>query len=142
LTKKEVTIVMLFTGGYMNITDYSSYFQVHQDCAFATVHENLPYVRPMALLFVEGEFYITTGKSRNKVKHLMANSHFSLYLLKKIAEQELHIQGSGTAQIVHDAAIKSRVFQAEPMIGCYWQSPEHPDFTLFKLNFTELYTCE
>jgi len=126
----------------MNITDYSSYFKVHQDCAFATVYENLPYVRPMALLYVDGEFYITTGTNRNKVKHLKTNSHFSLYLLTEKDDKDLHIQGSGTAEIVMDAAVKSRVFQAEEMIGCYWQSPEHPEFTLLRLTFADLYTCE
>ena len=142
IDKIAIKPAVLCEGGDMHISDYSRYFQVHQDCAFATVYENLPYVRPMALLFVDGEFYITTGASRNKVKHLLANKHFSLYLLKKIDDMDLFIQGSGTAEIVTDAATKSRVFQAEKMIACYWPSPEHPEFTLFRLTFTELYTSE
>lgn len=122
----------------MDITDYSSYFKVHQDCAFATIYKDLPYVRPMALLFVDGVFYVSTGSSRNKVKHLKANSHFSLFLLTKMDKQDLHIQGSGSAEIVPDLATKQRVFEAEKMIGCYWQSPEDPEFTLFRLSFSEL----
>lgn len=122
----------------MDITDFSMYFKVHQDCAFATVYENLPYVRPMALLFVDGVFYVSTGSSRNKVKHLKTNKHFSLFLLTKKDEQSFHIQGSGSAEIVPDLATKQRVFQAEKMIGCYWQSPEDPEFTLLRLSFREL----
>jgi len=126
----------------MQITDYSDYFQIHQDCAFATVYENLPYVRPMALLFVDGEFYITTGASRYKVKQLMANKHFSLYLLTQKDGRDLQIQGAGTAELVLDADIKRRVFQAERMISCYWPTPEDPEFTLFRLTFTDLHTTE
>jgi len=131
---------MVCKGVYMHITDFGNYFQVHQDCAFATVYENLPYVRPMALLFVDGEFYITTGASRNIVKQLMANKHFALYLKTKKDDQDIHMQGSGTAELTTDAATKSRVFQAEKMISCYWPSPEDPEFTLFRLTFSDFYT--
>lgn len=131
-----------FEGDRMNIIDFPSYFTTMQDCAFATVYADLPYVRPMALLFVDGEFYVTTRTNSNKVNHLRANNHFSIFLLTKKADTDLHIQGKGTAEIIIDATLKNRVFHAEPMISCYWQGPVHPDFTLLKLNFTELFICD
>lgn len=126
----------------MNAADYPKYFTLMQDCAFATVENNTPWVRPMALMLIDGDFYITTGTNSRKVAQLKANDRFALSLKSTVTQKDTYINGNGRAIICTDAAIKSRVFDAVEMIKCYWPSPEDTNFTLLKLTFDDLSACE
>lgn len=126
----------------MNMNEYLKYLQPMQDCAFATSYENVPYVRAMALLIVDEKFYMTSWASSAKIKHLRANDRFAMTLTVKHEDQLVHFEGNGKAEIINDAATKTKVFNAIEMIKCYWPSPEDPEFTLIELHFDAFKRCD
>ena len=116
-----------------------SLFQPMQVVWLATSDGDKPTVRPLAMVFVDGRFWIGTGAPSNKVKHLKSNPNVEFSMaLSEGYQAPGNIRARGTAEIVEDPETKKKAAESMPYFSMFWKSPDDPGFTLLELKPTQI----
>ena len=105
---------------------------------FATSVEGQPYVRIMALVGYNDQFFCVTYKSRDKTEQIKANPKFAFVVLLEGKGTTGSIRCRGLTEIIEDLEMKKKVSEVIPWYGHYWNSYDDPEFVLIRLHINQL----
>ncbi len=106
--------------------------------SMATVDEDQPRVRIMALISHDKKFWCCTISTRSKMKQFKKNSKFEFCSIIKKNEILGSIRALGNANIIEDLKIKKEVSEAIPFFSRYWSNYSDPKFGLIQLNISKI----
>jgi uncharacterized pyridoxamine 5'-phosphate oxidase family protein len=105
---------------------------------FATIEDNQPRVRIMALIPYNNEWYATTKTPRPKVSQIQKNENFEFSFLLKQDENLGSLRARGKAFITEDLEIKKKLSEEITWFNHYWSSYEDPLFCLIQLDIEKI----
>ena len=111
-----------------------NYFDGEPNVFLATVEGDQPRVRPVTLVHLRENLYITTGSDNAKVKQMERNPKTELCLLLEEGERKGTLRAECTAQIVKDKKVKTDVFRNISSAKEFWEGPEDPSYTVIRLR--------
>jgi len=120
------------------IKEIHSYLDLTQTTFFATYDGIFPRVRPVSMIFLNGNFFIATGTEDNKVKQIKGNDTFEFSYLFTADKNNGYIRGAGVSEIIKDADLRENIYQEVPFLKEYWKTSTDEGFTLLKLNVKEV----
>jgi uncharacterized pyridoxamine 5'-phosphate oxidase family protein len=98
-----------------------------------------PHVRAMSLIYHGGTCWCCTGTSRPKYAQLQENNKMEFTFIARDAGAEFHnIRASGKAIEIHDLPTRAELAAAIPFFDGYWESPEDPEFALYRLDIDQI----
>ena len=100
----------------------------------ATCDGGQPRVRAMMLLRMGGGFYFATGTRDAKVGQLMKNSSVEVCVPLGKGDDEGSLRLTGAVEFVYDEETRRRIYDCFGFTQSFWDSPQHPDFTLLRLK--------
>ncbi len=73
------------------------FLESHEECRFATSHDDIPHVKPVSYIFDKNEFVIATDYETRSFKNLKTNHHVALVIdvYKSGNHKAVVIQGKG-----------------------------------------------
>ncbi len=114
------------------------HFKQTQTVYFATCNEKQPYVRPVTLIHINNEFFIATSYDDSKVNQIRKNPNIEFCLMIPKNENETgYVRAKGKADLSMKVESKKMVFDNIEFIKQFWNSHEHPDFTLVEIEISE-----
>jgi len=114
------------------------HFKQTQIVYFATCNDKQPYVRPVTLIHLNDEFFVATSYDDAKVNQIKNNPNIEFCLVIPKNENESgYIRTKGKADLSMKIESKKMVFDNIEFIKQFWNSPEHPDFTLLEIEISE-----
>ena len=122
----------------MNLEQTYNYMKAMDVIFMATIENDQPRVRLMALIEHERQWWCCTMASRAKIRQLSKNSKFEFCNTIKNESSIGSIRASGDAEIIEDNKIKTNLSKAIPFFKGYWDSPDDPQFALIRLNIEEI----
>jgi len=105
---------------------------------FATIEDNQPRVRIMALIPFNNDWFATTKTPRPKVSQIQKNEHFEFSFLLKQGENLGSLRARGKALITEDLEIKKKLSEEITWFDAYWTSYEDPLFCLIQLEIEKI----
>ena len=105
---------------------------------FATSVDGQPYVRIMALVNYNDEFYCVTYKSRKKTDQIKTNPKFAFVVLLEGKGTTGSIRCRGVSEIIDNMEMKKKVAEVIPWHSHYWDSYDNPEFILIRLHINHL----
>ena len=115
-----------------------SYLGLTQTTFFATYDGIFPRVRPVSMIFLNGNFYIATGTEDNKVKQVKGNDTFEFSYLFTVGENNGYLRGAGITEIITDADLREDIYIKIPFLKEFWKTSTDKGYTLLKLNVSEV----
>jgi uncharacterized pyridoxamine 5'-phosphate oxidase family protein len=114
------------------------HFKQTQTIYFATCDGKQPFVRPVTLIHINNEFFVATSYADSKVNQIKNNPNIEFCLMIPKNENESgYIRAKGKADLSMKIEAKKMVFKNVDFIKQFWNSPEHPDFTLVEIEISE-----
>jgi len=114
------------------------WFKTVQTVHLATWDGKYPRVRPMALIYHEDKFWVSTGASAAKVEQITSNPAFEFSMTLERDEGMGILRCSGVADVVEDNETKASIAGKIPMFHRYWDSPKDPGYGLIHLKVEEV----
>jgi len=105
---------------------------------FATIEDNQPRVRIMALISHNKEWFATTKTPRPKVSQIQKNENFEFSFLLKQDENLGSLRARGKALITEDLEVKKKLSEEITWFSHYWTSYKDPLFCLIKLEIEKI----
>lgn len=97
----------------------------------ATVEGAFPRVRPVSPVWTEGfTVYVASLRSSNKTGEIKANSNVELCYLTKDHDQ---VRITGRAELVTEPEVRTRIWNANPLLRAYLKSEDNPEFMLYRI---------
>lgn len=100
----------------------------------ATWDGKYPRVRPVSLIFSDGEFWFCTGTNDAKTGQIASHPVFEFSLMLEKGDSRGTLRCSGAAETVSDMETKRAMSARIPFFGDYWETPEDPTFCLVRLS--------
>lgn len=117
-----------------------SWFGEQQVVYLATVDDLQPRVRPMTLIKMGEGFYMITGARGGvhaaKLVQIRRNPRVEYYMTVEGDEVNGFIRGEGVATEVDDKDTKMRVYDRIGWAKNFFDTVEHPDYVLMKIEHT------
>ena len=105
---------------------------------FATIEDNQPRVRIMALIPFNNKWWTTTKTPRSKVNQIQKNENFEFSFLIKQGKNIGSLRARGKALITEDLEIKKNVSKEITWFDAYWTSYQDPLFCLIQLDIEKI----
>lgn len=106
----------------------------------ATCEGERPRIRPMATLAVEGnDIYMAAYAASPKMRQLARDPHVELCFMD---ERFRHLRVQGTFEMVDDPTLKRRMWEQNQAMKEYFDSPDDPEYVLFKIRVQEALLME
>ena len=118
----------------MKLEDATDYFKTQPLMYLATLENDQPRVRPMALIYHKGQCWCCTTEGRPKIEQIKNNSKMEFALNAQDREDLGTIRGLGKAIIVDDLDTKKEIAKIIPWFSGYWESYKDPKFVLIRLD--------
>ncbi len=122
----------------MKLENVLNYLQLQPLMYLATVVENQPRVRPMALIYHDDTCWFVSIAGREKITELEKNNNVEFAINPHDKEEMSTIRGRGKALLITDLDIKTDVAKAIPWFDGYWKSYDDPGFYLYKLDLNQI----
>jgi len=122
----------------MLIEEIYEFMRKNELMNFATIEDNQPRVRIMALISFNNDWFATTKTPRPKVSQIQKNENFEFSFLLKQGENLGSLRARGKALITKDLEIKKKLSEEITWFNHYWTSYEDPLFCLIKLKIEKL----
>ena len=108
-------------------------FQDSAKVAFlATVEGDQPRVRPVSPVAVEGNtIWVAAFRSSPKMKQLAANPNVEVCYMDA---EHRHLRARGTTRVCADAAVKTRLWNAYPLMKGYFATADDPEYALIEIT--------
>jgi general stress protein 26 len=117
-----------------------SWFGEQQVVYLATAEGPQPRVRPMTLIKTGEGFYMITGArggvQARKLVQIRGNPRVEYYLTLEGESGNGFIRGEGVAAEVEDKETKARVYDLIGWAKNFFDTVDHPDYVLLKLEHT------
>ncbi|MHA2358023.1 MAG: pyridoxamine 5'-phosphate oxidase family protein [Candidatus Heimdallarchaeaceae archaeon] len=122
----------------MKLEDVKEYFNTQPLMYFATNEDNQPRVRPMALIYHNGQCWCCSIAGRPKIEQIKKNNKIEFALNASDREEMSTIRGSGKAVLIEDFETKKDLSEAIPWFSGYWESYDDPNFVLYRLDLERI----
>ena len=120
------------------LNEIEAHFQRQNLVSLATAEGDQPRVRIVSLIRLDGGFYVITGARGGaqtaKVRQIKQNPNVEFVMRVEREGQTGNIRAAGTASIVEDHALKTRLFEEIEWVGSYFGSPEDPSYVLLQID--------
>ena len=117
-----------------------SWFGEQQVVYLATAEGLQPRVRPMTLIKMGEGFYMITGArggvQAKKLVQIRENPRLEYYMTLEGESGNGFIRGAGVASEVEDRETKTRVYDLIGWAKNFFDTVDHPDYVLLKLEHT------
>ena len=103
----------------------------------ATVEDKQPKVRPVTLLYIDEQFWVTTNINSSKTKQIIENpkTEFCLFLEdKENPYNSGYIRAEGIAKITKDRDTKLKVGQKAGVFGTFFKDADDPNYALMEIT--------
>ena len=104
----------------------------------ATIDNDQPRVRPMALITHNGSIWFSSKSEWSKVEQIQNNEKVEFTLAPKSPSANGSIRFTAIAEIVEDLKTKEDLVKAIPWFENYWDGPDDPNFTLIKMKLSRV----
>ncbi len=111
-----------------------TYFEKANMAHLATMDDDQPRVRIMALVKHEKKLYTLTHTQWDKVRQIKANNKVEFTAGIHGEKGVGMLRTTAKAVIIDDASTKQMLADAVHWFSEYWESPEDPYFTLIQLD--------
>jgi general stress protein 26 len=115
-----------------------SNFNEYKTVYFATSINDQPHVRPLTLVPLDNELWVLTGTKDAKMEELHKNPKVQVCMAIKKDKHTGTARFSGRVEIVKDMDMKKSIAAQVDYFKEYWDTPEDPNFTLLRMDFSEL----
>ena len=122
----------------MLIEEIYDFMRKNELMNFATIENDKPRVRIMALIPHNKEWFATTKTPRSKVSQIQKNNNFEFSFLLKHEENLGSLRARGKALITEDLEVKKKLSEEITWFSHYWTSYEDPLFCLIKLEIEKI----
>ena len=122
----------------MALSEVWSHFEAGGLIHLATLDENQPRVRTLALTVYDQKLWVVTRTGDDKVDQIRKNSSAEFTLAVRGKERTGCLRATAEAIIVDDQDTRNDVVSAIPWFTGYWKSSEDPDFTLIRLDLKKI----
>lgn len=120
---------------HVNLKDeVLKHFKKMQTVYYATYDGTMPRVRPMALIYHNNRFWISTGTKNAKVKQIQENKNSEFCLLVREGENNGSVRCSGESVIIDDKATKKELADTMPFFKEFWKDVDDPNYTLIEIR--------
>ncbi len=127
----------------LKLEDIKPFFNTMPIVYFATSVDDQPHVRPMALIFCDSKYWLTSRAYEIKMKEVEQNSKMEISFFVKDGEQHnLNIRATGHAAVVEDLKVKKSAVKAITFFDGYWTGPEDPNYGLISLKIEKVRVAE
>ena len=120
------------------LNEIEAHFKRQNLVSLATADRDQPRVRIVSLILINGGFYVITGARGGaqtaKVRQIRQNPKVEFVMRVERNGQIGNIRAAGTASIVEDHALKTRLFEEIEWVGGYFGSPEDPSYVLLQID--------
>jgi general stress protein 26 len=104
----------------------------HRFAAFATVENNKPKARYMALFHENLTIHLATNRKTHKVEELQANPHVYLLLGYDGKSPSEVVEIEGTAKITSDDSLREKYWGDE--FKQWFDGPQDPDYVILEIT--------
>ena len=104
----------------------------------ATIDNDQPRVRPMALITHNGSIWFSSKSEWSKVEQIQNNEKVEFTVSPKSPSATGSIRCTAIAEIEEDLKTKEDVAKAIPWFSNYWNGHEDPNFTLIKMKLSRV----
>jgi len=104
----------------------------------ATIDNDQPRVRPMALITHSDSIWFSSKSEWSKVEQIKKNEKVEFTLVPKSPSASGSIRFTAIAEIVEDLKTKEDLVKAIPWFLNYWNDPDDPNFTLIKMKLSRV----
>ncbi len=120
-----------------NAAEVCSKFEDFQHVFLATVDGDQPRVRPVTLIRLDGKYWVTTDTWSEKVKQIQKNPRLEFSLVFKQEDRDCCIRVAGTAKIVKDKQVRTKLARHCDFFSEHWEDADDPNYTLLRISPTE-----
>lgn len=123
----------------LTLEDIKPFFKKMPLVYFATSVDNQPRVRPMALIYNDGKYWLTSRAYEIKMKEIEQNSkmEFSFFVTKE-DRSNFNIRATGHAAVVQDPEVKKSAVKAITFFDSYWTGSTDPNYGLISLKIEKV----
>jgi len=122
----------------VTLNEIEAHFQKQNLVSLATAEGDQPRVRIVSLIRINGGFYVITGARGGaqtaKVRQIKQNPKVEFVMRVERDGQIGNIRAAGTASIMEDHALKTRLFEEIEWVGGYFRSPEDMKYVLLQID--------
>lgn len=104
----------------------------------ATIDNDQPRVRPMALITHNDSIWLSSKSDWSKVEQIRDNNKVELTVAPISETITGSIRLTAIAEIEEDLKTKEDLARAIPWFSNYWNGPEDPNFTLMKVKLNRV----
>ncbi len=122
----------------MKLKDVLDYLKLQPLMYLATVDENQPRVRPMALIYHNDTCWFVSIAGREKINEIEKNNKVEFAINPQDREDLSTIRGTGKAILITDFETKKGVIKSIPWFDVYWKSYDDTMFYLYRLDLEKI----
>ncbi len=100
----------------------------------ATSEADHPHVRPVSLIVDKEDLFILTGSDDAKIAQITQNQRVEVVTPVKVDNNTGYVRFSAKAIIETRQEYRIRAAKAAPFFNKYWDSPDHPNYALIRLE--------
>ncbi len=104
----------------------------------ATIDGNQPRVRAMALILHDGDLWISTTSSWNKVNQIKQNNRIELSIGIQGDRGTGAARVTGRAIDIGNRDLRHTLSEVIPWFNQYWDSPDSDSFSLFRIEIEQV----
>lgn len=114
------------------------HFKKMQTVYYATYDGTMPRVRPMALIYHNNRFWVSTGTKNAKVKQIQENKNSEFCFLVGEGENNGSVRCSGESVIIEDQETKKELADIMPFFKEFWKDADDPNYTLIEIKVKDI----
>lgn len=118
-------------------SEVMSYIRRYQYAYLSTCDKNQPRVRPVALFYVDGSFWVVTFKGDAKVAQIRNNKLIEVCFPIREEGNTGYIRATGTARIDNDSYNRQEASEFCYFFEEYFSGVDDPNFTLLEIQLDE-----
>jgi general stress protein 26 len=118
----------------MSLDDIQTFTESLGVCLLATTDGERPGVRPMSgWAWIDGEFWMASGRHSNKVHDLLAHPKAEVCFIN---QDQRHLRIAGLCEVSENQDDKTRLWNLLPGLKNYIKTPEDPGYVVLRLKPT------
>ncbi|UYP43767.1 hypothetical protein NEF87_000052 [Candidatus Lokiarchaeum ossiferum] len=121
----------------MELQEVYTYLKDIQYVNIATIDDNRPRVRTMALVQFDHKFWLVTFTGTAKLAQIISNHNIEMSCDIYEKESAGSIRGQGIASICEDQNLKEKIIPAIWFFDRYFKSPTDPNYQLIQLSLSQ-----
>ncbi|MFX1562301.1 MAG: pyridoxamine 5'-phosphate oxidase family protein [Promethearchaeota archaeon] len=100
----------------------------------ATLDGDQPRVRPVTLVEHQGEFFVLTGTKNAKVIQIRKHEKAEIVAPLRHEKGTGYVRFTALVTVEKDPEQRTRVAKAASFFSDFWDSPEHPEYALLRIQ--------